>query len=103
MLEKEKADEKFQKWLAEVNEKKRLEAQRKKEEEEKTKLNVERIKLKRAEKNKLLTETNKKKSVGVRANVAKKAEAIINGKLHSYFDWSTSPAPSYVNEQPWQS
>jgi len=102
-LEKEKADEKFQKWLTEVNEKKRLEKQKKLEAEEKKRLNVEKIKLKREEKNKQLREANKKKAIDVRSILAKKAEAMINGKLHSYFDWSTSPAPSYVNAQPWQS
>ncbi len=101
-VEKDKADEKYAKWLAELREKERAEKEKRREEEEKKRLQQEKIKQKREEKNKLLIEENKKKHV-VRPMKTKKAEAIINGKLHSYYDWSTSPAPSFVNSQPWQS
>lgn len=101
-MEKEKADENYAKWLEQVKEKERAEKEKKKQEEEKRRLQEERIRQKREEKSKKLNEENKKKHA-VRPLKTKKAEAIINGKLHSYYDWSTSPVPSFVNNQPWQS
>lgn len=101
-VEKEKADENYAKWLEQVKEKERAEKEKKKQEEEKRRLQEERIRQKREEKSKKLNEENKKKHA-VRPLKTKKAEAIINGKLHSYYDWSTSPVPSFVNNQPWQS
>lgn len=53
-------------------------------------------KMKRLEQNK---EPNSKKSAIVpRSKEEKIAYAFVNGKLHGYYDWSTSPAPSYVNK-----
>jgi hypothetical protein len=43
-------------------------------------------------------EINKKNIVYVRPNTEKKGTAIINGKLHSFYDWSTSPNPSFFNK-----
>ena len=69
------------------------------------KLEQERTKLKRQEACKRLIEENKKKNPNnkIRPNSSKKATAVINGKCHSYYDWSTSPAPGYINKFAWQS
>lgn len=101
---KQKAEENFTKWLQELNEKERLEKQKKKDEQEKIRIEHERIKLKRQENCKRLIEENKRKNPNkIRPNSSKEATAVINGKCHSYYDWSTSPAPSYVNKVAWQS
>lgn len=103
-VDKEKADENFQKWTTELKTKKQAEKKAQKDEEERIKSKHETIKLKRDEKSKKFAEDNdKKRLIKVRANVAKEATAIINGKRHNYYDWSTSPAPSFINDKPWQS
>ena len=43
-------------------------------------------------------ELEKKAILNVRPIVEKKGTAYINGKLYSFFDWSTSPDPSYINK-----
>lgn len=87
-----------------MKEKERNEKVKKKEEEEKVRLKREQIKLKREEKNKRMAEENEKKRIcKVRPINSKESTAIVNGKPHRYFDWSTSPAPTFINEQPWQS
>ena len=101
-LDKQKSEEKYQKWLMELKEKEEAEKQRKKQLEEKIRLNQERIKQTRAERNVKLSELNKGKTTS-RPIVARKGAAIINGKIYNYFDWSTSPAPSYFNQNEWQS
>jgi hypothetical protein len=58
-------------------------------------------KAKKAEALKRLLE-NRKNVVQVRDLKQKKGTAIINGKQKSFFDWSTSPQPSFVNKIPWQ-
>ena len=101
-LDKQKSEEKYQKWLMELKEKEEADKQRKKQLDEKTRLNQERIKQTRAERNAKLSELNKRKA-SARPLVARKGAAIINGKIYNYFDWSTSPAPSYCNQNEWQS
>jgi hypothetical protein len=102
-LAKQKSSEKFANWLKQLKEREHNEAQRQREEQERIRLNREKIKKKREEQSKKLIELNKKKSVPIRPLTARTGVAIINGKTHDYYDWSTSPAPSFINKIPWQS
>ena len=100
---KAKAEREYEEWLKnlKINE----EIAKKKEEEEKEKMDkrIETVKKKREETCKKKLEENKKKNVPIRPLTQRQGQAIINGKLHSYYDWSTSPQPSWVNQTAWQS
>lgn len=103
-VEQEKAEENFNTWLKELKEKEKADKLKKQEDEEKARLNHERIKQKRKEQNeRMIAESKKKNFAKPRSNTSKRASALINGKVHNYYDWSTSPAPSFMNEKEWQS
>ena len=46
---------------------------------------------------------NKKKLFKNRPLSQKKGFAYVNGKLCSYDDWSTSPEPTFINQEAWKS
>ena len=82
---------------------------REKEEKEKqiereihTKLKSEEEKKKKEEQQKRIKE-NMKKTFNPRPVDQKKGFAIVNGKLCSFDDWSTSPEPSFINQVEWKS
>lgn len=77
------------------------EKEKKAEDERILKKKQEEEKLKKEENLKRMKE-NKKNLFQVRPNSSKKGVAIVNGKTCNFYDWSTSPAPSYVNKIPWQ-
>ena len=101
-LDKKKADEKYEKWLTELKlnemarkqkiaEQKRLREQREAQE----KARRAELALKMAE--------NKKQLIKVRKLEERKGVAIVNGKLRAYYDWSTSPDPTFLNKDTWKS
>jgi hypothetical protein len=71
----------------------------KKEEENKRKKQDDEEKKQRLKKE---YEEKHKKLIKVRPLGERKGQAIANGKLQLYYDWSTSPAPSFVNNEPWK-
>ena len=85
--------------MNELKKKEREEKQKHQDKLEKEMLEKEyekRRKLQEDERNK--TELNKKKIVAIRPLSERKGLAVINGKLHDFFDWSTSPNPAFFNK-----
>ena len=100
--EKQKAEEKYQEWLENLKKKEQADKEKKAEEERRFKWKDEQDKLKRKEQIMHMRE-NKKELVKVRPILTRKGKAFVNGKLCHFYDWSTSPDPSFVNKVPWQS
>ncbi len=72
------------------------------EEARKEKLRLEREKQKRKENLKHVLE-QQQKLAKVRPLASKKGKAIANGKMCTFYDWSTSPDPAFVNQNEWKS
>jgi hypothetical protein len=98
---KKKAEEKYQEWIEELKKKEQSEREKKLEEERLKRERDEQEKLKKAEALKRLQE-NKKNIIKIREPKEKCGTVLINGKVRSYYDWSTSPQPSFVNKIPWK-
>lgn len=81
--------------------KKQNEKERQRIEEEKKREKEEVEKIKKAEAEKRLKE-NKKELVKVRPLSKREGVAIVNGKSRNFFDWSTSPSPSFINKNEWK-
>lgn len=78
--------------------------QKQADEAKRAKEKKEEEKRKRWECIKMQAESNseKKKMLGpVRRLEEKKGVVMVNGKERKYYDWSTSPQPSFVNKDEW--
>lgn len=89
-----------QQWFENVEKKEKEKREKKLEEERRLKAEAEEKKLKNLEAQKRMRESMKK-IVDIRDANKKNGVVIINGKEYKYYDWSTSPEPSFVNKKEW--
>lgn len=101
-LEKKRAEQKYQEWLERVKEKERNEKVKRDLDERRERWRQEQEKKKRKDNLKHMMK-EKKEIVRVRPLSERRGEAVINGRLCSFYDWSTSPNPSFVNKEAWKS
>jgi hypothetical protein len=92
----------FQKWLEEQEQKRQAEKVKQLEQMRIEKQKLEKEKAKKANFLKIRQE-NKKEIVKVRQPNQKVGYGVANGKLRAFYDWSTPPAPSFINKEEWKS
>ena len=100
--EKQRAEEKYKEWLENLKRKEREEKEKKLEEERRQKWKAEEEKMRRKEQI-MLKKQSEKELLKVRPLSSRKGAAFVNGKLRDFYDWSTSPDPSFVNKEAWKS
>jgi len=91
----------FQKWLEEQEQKRLAEKAKQLEQMRIEKQKLEEEKAKKANFLKIRQENMKK--IHVRQPSQKIGYGVANGKLRAFYDWSTSPAPSFINKDEWKS
>lgn len=103
-IKKKKCEETYRKWLEEKSAREKSEKEKKAKAEREAKEKKERERQRRvdAQQNRLAHEADDEKSRKVRLLRQRQGVAIVNGQERKYFDWSTSPQPSYFNKEEWK-